>query len=343
MRVAILGGGINGFSCAVRIQEHFQQRNQPIEVTVLSEDFSPNTTGDGSAGLWGPYLLGKTPASSVNKWSKGMHDFLQELWLSEDAGEAGICLIPVIRVTTTDTPVADFWRDIVYGCQEVPQKLLDEYNANRDKKFKSGLHFVTYTSEPRKLLPYLMKRFEKRGGHIVKQKIESLTEFCENTNYEVIVNCTGLGSFKLLGDEKMYPVRGQVSRVRAPWLYYVLLDESDDGNYIIPNMDSVVLGGTHQENDFNISVCPNDKKFIVEGCNQLVPPLEKATHMFDWVGQRPGRPNLRLESEQFDKQLVIHNYGHGGSGVTLAWGCASEVLDILEKAMEKLHQQKSKL
>lgn len=65
MRVAILGGGINGFSCAVRVQEHFQSRGQAIQVTVLSDQFTPNTTGDGSAGLWGPYLLGGTPTSKV--------------------------------------------------------------------------------------------------------------------------------------------------------------------------------------------------------------------------------------------------------------------------------------
>lgn len=70
-----------------------------------------------------------------SKWSKGMHDFLQELWLSEDAGEAGICLIPVIRLTTTDTPVDDFWKDIVYGCQELTPELLREYNRNRVKKY----------------------------------------------------------------------------------------------------------------------------------------------------------------------------------------------------------------
>lgn len=64
-----------------------------------------------------------------------MHDFLEELWLSEDAGEAGICLIPVVRLTTADTPVDDFWKDIVYGCEPMCDKQLAEYNVNRATKY----------------------------------------------------------------------------------------------------------------------------------------------------------------------------------------------------------------
>lgn len=42
-------------------------------------------------------------------------------------------------------------------------------------------------------------------------------------------------------------------------------------------------------------------------------------------------------------KILIHNYGHGGSGVTLAWGCAEDVIDILEKSLEKKHKIPAKL
>ncbi len=62
----------------------------------------------------------------------------------------------------------------------------------------------------------------------------------------------------------------------------------------------------------------------------------------DWVGLRPGRTRLRLEVERGGgggtgggavapggAPLVVHNYGHGGAGLTLAWGCAGEVVRLL--------------
>src|SRR4051794_5466769 len=41
------------------------------------------------------------------------------------------------------------------------------------------------------------------------------------------------------------------------------------------------------------------------------------------VGLRPFRPSgFVLRSEKLDDKLVIHNYGHGGGGMTLSWGTA---------------------
>ena len=41
-----------------------------------------------------------------------------------------------------------------------------------------------------------------------------------------------------------------------------------------------------------------------------------------------GRTEVRLDKEIISDKIVIHNYGHGGSGVTLSWGCAEEVVEI---------------
>jgi D-amino-acid oxidase len=49
------------------------------------------------------------------------------------------------------------------------------------------------------------------------------------------------------------------------------------------------------------------------------------------VGVRPVRPSVRLELETSSTGIrYLHNYGHGGAGVTLSWGCAVEVLRIVD-------------
>jgi D-amino-acid oxidase len=54
-KIVVIGAGVNGLSSAVKIAEHFDSAN--VQVTLVSEEFSPNTTGDVSAGFWGLWLL----------------------------------------------------------------------------------------------------------------------------------------------------------------------------------------------------------------------------------------------------------------------------------------------
>lgn len=70
-----------------------------------------------------------------------------------------------------------------------------------------------------------------RGGRIRKAKIDS---FEQVTDYDLVINCTGLGTKLLTNDSKVVPIRGQVTRVHAAHIFHVFLDDSDDGNYIIP-------------------------------------------------------------------------------------------------------------
>jgi D-amino-acid oxidase len=60
-----------------------------------------------------------------------------------------------------------------------------------------------------------------------------------------------------------------------------------------------------------------------------VPELQKASVRRHRVGLRPARPAVRLETEQRDDATIVHCYGHGGSGVTLSWGCADDVLAVV--------------
>lgn len=88
------------------------------------------------------------------------------------------------------------------------------------------------------MLPYLFKRFTAAGGNFKLRHISSIEQLADEEDYDVIINCSGLGAKKLVNDNEVKPVRGQVIRVEAPWIYEVILDDSYDGNYVIPKYDS---------------------------------------------------------------------------------------------------------
>lgn len=60
----------------------------------------------------------------------------------------------------------------------------------------------------------------------------------------------------------------------------------------------MILGGTHQYHNNNLNVSEEDNSFIMEGCQKLVPGLKHAPLLKSWVGLRPGRSSIRLETEK---------------------------------------------
>ncbi|PWA29567.1 hypothetical protein CCH79_00007928 [Gambusia affinis] len=171
--------------------------------------------------------------------------------------------------------------------------------------------------------------FRKAGGRVEQRRVSSLQELGDG--FDLIVNCSGLGSRALVGDAGVYPVRGQVLKVEAPWLTHFIRD-GDGKTYIYPGVHSVTIGGTRQEGDWRLHVDGGDTASILERCGRLEPSLKKAKVLAEWVGLRPSRRNPRVEREKVLLQgrgvPVVHNYGHGGWGVTIAWGTALDALGL---------------
>lgn len=70
--------------------------------------------------------------------------------------------------------------------------------------------YITFTCEPTKFLPFLQQKFIKNGGRLIFSKISDLESL---VNFDVVVNCTGLFSKTLVGDNIVKPIRGQIARV----------------------------------------------------------------------------------------------------------------------------------
>jgi D-amino-acid oxidase len=99
--------------------------------------------------------------------------------------------------------------------------------------------------------------------------------------------------------------------------------------YVIPRSEDCILGGTGQEGNWSLEANPDTAADILRKCQSLEPALANADILEHRVGLRPGRKTVRVELEPMGNECAaIHNYGHGGAGFTLSWGCADEVAQL---------------
>jgi D-amino-acid oxidase len=177
-------------------------------------------------------------------------------------------------------------------------------------------------------LSWLANRLTALGGTLSRQAMHALPN-----QAPIVVNCSGLGARHLAADRSLTPVRGQVCLVEQVGLTEWWLDESDEENlcYIVPRLDTIVVGGTAEDGVWDRAPRPEVAKQLLSKAERLVPALAGARVVAHRVGLRPKRPTVRLEAEQLaDGRLVVHCYGHGGAGMTLSWGCADEVRQLVD-------------
>ncbi|MCP3167963.1 FAD-dependent oxidoreductase [Myxococcus qinghaiensis] len=111
---------------------------------------------------------------------------------------------------------------------------------------------------------------------------------------------------------------------------FIFDDECEHGiAYVIPRAHDCILGGTVEEGNASLVPDAEAARGILARTAPLLPPGAQLNVVEHKVGLRPGRPTVRLEAEVFGERVVVHDYGHGGAGVTLSWGCAEEVVQLV--------------
>ncbi|KAM9006341.1 D-aspartate oxidase isoform 2-T2 [Sarcophilus harrisii] len=334
-RVAVIGAGVIGLSTAVCISESIPQ----CSIDVISDKFTPNTTSDVAAGMLIPHAYPDTPVYLQKQWFQETFDRLFGITNSSEAIDAGIHLVSGWQIYRSIPPQErPFWADIVLGFRRMTESEL--------KKFPQhvfGQTFTTMKCEGLSYLQWLEKRLRKSGGHIHIRKVEDLWELYGS--YDIVVNCSGLGSRELVGDLELFPVRGQVLKVQAPWVKHFIRD-GDGLTYIYPGAFNVTLGGTRQKDDWNLSPDPQNSREILNRCWALEPSLQGAWDIKEKVGLRPSRPGVRLQKEiltQNGHQLpVVHNYGHGAGGFSVHWGTALQAVQLIKELITTLRISTSK-
>jgi D-amino-acid oxidase len=198
--------------------------------------------------------------------------------------------------------------------------------------YRDGYTCTTPVIDTRAYLAYLMRAFTRKGGQIVQRMVTNLAKAFAQA--PVVVNCSGLGARELIGDTTLQAARGQVVRIKHNGFQRVIVDETNAHGltYIVPRLHDIVLGGTYEENNEQLEIDPAETQAIIRRCARLASEFQ-STSAADiesvTCGLRPVRPTVRVEAEHVaEDRLLLHNYGHGGAGITLSWGCAAEVVKL---------------
>ena len=311
--MTVLGAGVVGLTSAVRLLE------AGCEVRVVTAVPVEATTSCVAAGIWFPTHVG--PPERVAWWGRRT---LEVLAGQARDGVPGVLMRESLALYR-EPPGRPGWTASV---GEVREAAAAELPAG----YGYGLRFAVPLAETPVYLPWLAGQVRERGGEIVMRRAGSLGELADGWA-DAVVNCPGLGARDLAGDPSVYPVRGQIIRIVNPGLTLSVRDEFHPAGraYVHPRTRDCVLGGTLDEDQWDTTPDPATAAAIMARCAEIVPAVADAEVIEHVAGLRPGRPEVRLEEEPGEVPgiRVVHNYGHGGAGITLSWGCAEEVTRIL--------------
>ncbi|MDP9093290.1 MAG: FAD-binding oxidoreductase [Actinomycetota bacterium] len=309
MRVRVVGAGIVGLATAWRM------RQSGHEVDIVAAEIGEQTTSAIAAALWMPYRA--LPEREVVRWAARGLDVLSTMATDPRTGVD----LRTGRVLYRERTPDPWWAEAA-----PPLHRLDQ--AQRPAGFADGIELTVPVVDTPVHLRWLVDQLERVGTPVTRRHVGALEEAARDV--DVVVNCAGLGAGALVGDHDLHPVRGQVLLVEQVGLQSWVLDETDpvDLTYVVPRRDTIVLGGTALAGDCDDAVRPETAEAILRRAVGLVPRLAGARVLGHQVGLRPARSAVRLERDGD----VIHCYGHGGAGVTLAYGCAQDVDELLSQS-----------
>jgi len=309
--VIVVGAGVIGLSSALRLADHGH------DVAVLARDLPAETTSAVAAAIWHPYLA--LPRDAVSRWSATAYTELSRL-ASEEAG-CGVAVrwgTELVRGPVT-TP---WWRDAVPRLDPL---------TTVPEGYDGGWRLPLPVADMSVYLPWLAGRLAALRVTITRSWLPALPPPSPEV---AVVNCSGLASRALAGDDSVTPIRGQVVLVEQVGLEEWTLADSgqSDPTYVVPRQKVIVVGGTAEDGAYEPRPEPASADAILARARALVPELARASVVGHRVGLRPTRPTVRLEAERVGDGTLVHCYGHGGAGVTMSWGCADDVAALVDAA-----------
>jgi len=324
--LAIIGAGVSGLTCGVLLAE------RGFHTAILAEQIGQQTTSGAAAALWFPYDC--EPRDKVIAWALATYERLVDLC---DDRRSGVSMIELRQFSRTGELEIPDWA-IPLGARRFPPPVISSENASPARTetsltvdagvFKSGFVISVPLMDTTIYLDYLADRFRAAGGQIhAGMRLQKLEEI--DREFDLIINCAGIGAHAIVHDVDLESHRGQVAIVpKIDNLASAIVCDDAPLMYAIPRTHDCVFGGTNEISD-DLDVDPTSTSRIVAECSRVL-KIDNPPVLAQRVGLRPYRKSgVRLERAQLrDGRTVIHNYGHGGSGFTLSWGCAGQACQL---------------
>ncbi|WP_250002521.1 FAD-dependent oxidoreductase [Actinoplanes sp. M2I2] len=333
--ILIIGAGVIGLTTAIRLAERARLAKQarPYERDLrimIYRSQGPDTTSSYAAGaIFDPYMAEHKNDDLRDKRAEATRREFENL---HSEGHVWARLLEGIEASRTPLSPPKW----------APQ--LPRYRpcsrAELPPGFRSGWRYQSPLIEMPPFLDWLEQRLRSLGVKIEKRELKDLDQGFADA--DIVVNCTGIGARTLVPDNEVRPIRGQLVAVPNPGIREFFVEHVRDSyigdtTYVLPHGDTLLLGGSAELGVSDLRWNSDAEEAIMRRCRAAFPVLAHVDPIDDFrrVGIRPHRETVRLEHEDFGERHLVHNYGHGGSGVSLSWGCADEVADIVADIHKK--------
>ncbi len=316
-RVAIVGAGVSGLTCGIVFAE------RGYRSAIFAQEIGQRTTSGAAGALWFPYDA--EPADKVIAWARETYKVLVDL--SRDS-QTGVSMVELRSFSRTAEISIPDWA-IPLGAGRLKQPVIPS-GVEESHLFTSGFTMEVPLMDTTRYLDYLKERLTNAGGSIHGNvHFDELEDV--GREFDLVINCSGIGAKMLAADVDLEPHRGQVAIVpKIDNLSCAIVCDDAPLMYAIPRTNDCVFGGTNEVSD-NCDVDPTSTSRIVAECSRVL-NSDKPRVLDERVGLRPFRKSgVRLDRGRLrDGRTVLHNYGHGGSGFTLSWGCANKVFQLAQ-------------
>lgn len=312
-QVVVVGAGVSGLTSAICLAE----AGWPVRVWAAA--MPQETTSSVAGAVWTPPRPAERAAQTLN-WTEHSLEVFREL---ADDPNSGVQMAPALAVGELTATEA------MSSAAALIPDLRPADPADVPDGFGLGFRATVPMIDMPHYLDYLTRRLAAAGCEIEERPVRSLSEAADAA--PIVVNCAGLGAGALVGDDTVRPLFGQHVVLTNPGLrqLFIEIDQAPEWVCFFPHPQRVVCGGISIPDRWDTAADPDVTERILQRCRRIEPRLGEAEVIETITGLRPDRPSVRVEAEPLGRARCVHNYGHSSNGVTLSWGCARDVVRLV--------------